>query len=425
MHQKFKRHLFVFCAMSVCIAANSQTSLTPAQQSQVNTMTGAMSSVSTPEFRALRDNTAKQAAAVAQSAMAAPQKYNTELMRSGVVERVAQASASGNKELLGGIGKEQIDRVKSLLPSLNQIGSDLKYGKFVVVSDKGEEIILLIRSIPVRAESERSQILMKIKAYSEQGYPEALNFMGFIFEYGLFGAIADINKAKAFYEAAAKRRYQPALFNLANIYFFGKLGRRNYADAEKLIAQAHAIGIEGSYRVCGLGSFLQYRIGNRQDALAYGKACASALANLPNAEFREDLAIGERVKMLRESIAAGADDGYAMLEKVTLKTAGDRDYLYCKYKLINQIRLSGDLARLKEMGSDCYSKTTRDLNTKEERARAEMALNGITGFVSVELGLLARAREANRFHYSWSAPYLPFGQAEVDLFEPLLPKGKK
>lgn len=420
-------HCLLLCAASLSPVASAQTDipLTQEQQEQVYTITSGINAVDTPAFKVLKENEARQAAAAARYASGSPGSYNADLMRSGVVEQYAQASQSANKEIVHGIGAEQIQRAMAMLPSMGQLGSDIKYGKFVVVSDKGEEIITLIRSLAARNEAERATILRKIVNFSDRGYPEAVNFMGIIFEYGLFGATIDMDRAVAFYMTAAKRHYQPAIYNLANSDFYGKNGQRQVDEAERLIAQAYALGNEPSFRVCGLGAFMKYRKRKQSEALAYGRACFSALANLPNAVQANRNNMTERIKMLRDSIATGANDGFNVLEQIAQPTIGDKDYLYCKYRLINRIRFTGDVKNLRELAKDCYQKTARNLNSPDEKIHAQMALAGIIGFVPVEINELKHLRETNHFHYAWSVPYLPFNQNEVDLFEPLMPKGKK
>ena len=48
------------------------------------------------------------------------------------------------------------------------------------------------------------------------------------------------------------------------------------------------------------------------------------------------------------------------------------------------------------------------------------AIAGVNGFVAAECGSLNRIRTSNRFHYGASVPYLPFAQADVDLFESVI-----
>lgn len=396
--------------------------LTAQQAAEVNAISDSANTVSTPEFKALQSNEAKQAAAVARFASAPPQTYNNQLMNSPVVEQYAKAAAVENKEVVQGVGAEEIARIKKVMPDIGQLGNDIKSGKFVVASDKGAEIISLIRSLALRNGTERQTILRKLQNYSDRGYPEAVNFMGVIFEYGLFGAKKDLNRALAFYTVAAKRRYQPAIYNLANSAFYGKNGHPQLQEADRLIAQAYSLGNEASFRVCGLGAFMKYREGNQNEALSFGRSCYSALANLPNAAYGNQNSIAERIKMLRDTIATGADDGFNVLEQIARPTSGNKDYMFCKYRLINQIRFTGKFEKLPEMAKDCYQKTTRDLNSRDEKMNAQIALVGINGFVTNEINSLQLLRKTNHYHYSWSVPYLPFGQGEVDLFEPIMTK---
>jgi TPR repeat protein len=412
--------LFIVSAGSESFA-QGDIALTPEQAAELHSITGSANAVTTPEFQVLKDNSARQAAAVAQSASEVPKKYNAELMRSGVVEQYAQASGNANRMVVASVGEEQVQNIKNMLPKgLEQFGNDINYGKPVATSSEGEKIVALIRDIATHPAAERPRLLRAIQAYSDRGQPEAINFMGFISEYGLFGVTPDLSRATEFYASAARHHYQPAIFNLANIAFYGKNGERRIDDAQHLISQAYALGNERSFRVCGLGAFMAYRRGNDRDALAYGKGCYSSLANIPNAAYANNVSLAERIKMLRDSIGTGVDDGFDVLQKITQPTIGNREYLYCKYWLINHIRFTGQAANLAQLAHACYGKTTPNPDIPDAKASASLVVSGITNFVPFEINSLRQMRQGNHFHYAWSVPYLPFGQNEVDLFEPIM-----
>ena len=389
----------------------------------------AAATLSSPEFSNLRIDAARQAAAVAGSAMNAPKQYNTELLKSPQIQQVAASTQNSNKTIEGSIGENAIRLAQLNLPSLSgpgfdQFASELKFGKFVTQSERGPEIILLIRSLGTRAEKDRAPLLRRLQVYSSQGYPEAVNFVGVIYEYGLFQTPRDIVRAVEFYKAAAQRRYQPALYNLATIAYFGKAGPANLAESERLVNMAQTIGAEGSFRVCGLSAFLQFRQGNRADAMRQAKNCKSALANLPNAAFGTEFSALERIKMLRESIAAGADDGFSLLVDTARRIPNDKNFYFCKYAIIDRIRFGAIPPNLKQWAGDCYLKFNAETSASGHKIASDMATMGIAGFVSSEVSALQNLRRTNRFHHSWSVPYLPFGQPEVDLFQTIMPKGK-
>lgn len=357
----------------------------------------------------------------AATAPATPEmQWNRQLLDSGRIERMAGPMAQASKAAQESVDDSMIGRIRNSLPSLDQLGSALKYGNAVVVSTHGPEVIALIRAVPMRKGKDRNDALAKLLDFSRQGVPEAQNFSGFVYEYGLFGAQRDLQLAREYYTAAAAHRYQPAILNLANMTYFGKGQASDPEAARELIHQAFDIGPESSGRVCGLASFIEYRHGDQQAALRLGKFCYSALAHIPNAAYRTGLPLAQRIKMLRDSIGTGAPDGYRWLETITQRAGPDPGYLYCKYRLINQVRTNPDHVDLMALARTCYANSTRPPDDKEPEAM----IKGIVSFVVTEQRALEQLRQANRFHHSWSVPYLPFNQGDVDLFEPVMKEAR-
>jgi TPR repeat protein len=346
----------------------------------------------------------------------AEMQWNRELLSSGRIEQLAGSMAQANKAAQESVDDSMIARFKNTLPSIEQLGSTLKYGNAVVVSSQGPEVIGLIRAVAMRKGKERNEVLARLLNFSRQGVPEAQNFSGFVYENGLLGARRDLRLARDYYMAAAAHRYQPAIFNLANMAYFGKGQSSDPEAARELIHQAVAIGPESSGRVCGLASFIEYRRGDQQAALRYGKFCYSALAHIPNAAYNTQLPLAQRIKMLRDSIGTGAPDGYRWLETITQRAGPDPAYLYCKYRVINQVRTNRTQTDIKALTRTCYENSTRPAGDKESDA----AIKGIVSFVVTERRVLEQLQQTNRFHYSWSVPYLPFSQGDADLFEPVM-----
>lgn len=347
-------------------------------------------------------------------------QWNKQLLGSGQVEQVSATLARSHKTAADSVDESMIDKMKRSLPSLNQLGSSLKYGSFSVVSSQGPEVIALVRTIPMLSGTERRDALTKLWNFGRQGVPEAQNFVGFVYEYGVFGVPQNMRTARAYYTAAASRHYQAAMLNLATIAYFGKDQTADQDTARELVRAAADVGVESSGRVCGLASFIEYRRGNVDAALRSGKFCYSALANIPNAAYGYQLPLAQRVKMLRDSIGSGAPDGYRWLEEITQKAGPDPEFLYCKYRLINRLRTAPTTVDLKTLARTCYENSARSPGA----VQADNAVQGIVGFVVTEQRQLEQMRQSNRFHYAWSVPYLPFSQGDVDLFEPVV-KGTK
>jgi len=274
--------------------------------------------------------------------------------------------------------------------------------------------------------TDQSASLRKLQSLSETSVPEATNFMGVIFEHGLFGARIDIQRALAYYKSAATANYQPAIYNLALAAAYGRDTSASETEAINLISRAAALGKESSHRVCGLGSFLSFRRGDQTAAIRFSALCASPLANLAKASYAPDLTTTERVKLLRDSLATGADDGYAVIERITRPEApNDKAFTFCKYALINRYRKTEKYENLRDDASKCYYQFTKATgNSFNDKLLFDQVMAGITGFVPAEIAELKQIRLSSRFHYAWSVPYLPFSQADVDRFEPLLSRAK-
>lgn len=396
---------------------------TPPHVQAPESITAAAKALQSPSFMSLRESVARQSTAIANAASVEPVGYNRELIKSGVVERQAHAMAESNRTAERGTGPEQIRLAQLSLPSMEQFASDLKFGKFVTVSSKGPEIVTLIRSLGMRGNKEQIDILKKIQQLSLQGFPEAQNFVGNILEYGLFGNAKDVPKASTYYVLAAKQRYQPAIFNLALMNYFGRIPGANAVEAERLFYQAYAIGPESSARVCGMAAYAEYRLAKPAESMRYAQNCHSPLANIPNAAYSPSMTVPERIKLFRDSIVAGPNDGFGLLAQLGKSVPNDPQFLSCKFQIMNRIQFTPIPANLRDTARDCYFSAVAGANSAEGRARAEISITSISGFVATELPALAQQRKTNYFHHHYSVPFLPFTQADVELFDAIYPKG--
>lgn len=79
------------------------------------------------------------------------------------------------------------------------------------------------------------------KAWCEKAvnnkYIEAYALLGYLYEFG-FGTEININKSKKLYLEGSKLGEPNAKLNLANLYYFGKLGNKDFAKAFKLYREA-------------------------------------------------------------------------------------------------------------------------------------------------------------------------------------------
>ncbi|UVA77178.1 hypothetical protein [Pandoraea commovens] len=326
-----------------------------------------------------------------------------------------------NSTVVDSITSSAVFNAQAALPKAMEYGTRLRYGEHNVVSNDGETIVSWMIQLTNSESQKRKELLAKLSNLASQRNPEALNFAGFIAEYGLFGEAKNLALAIDFYRAAATFNYQPAIYNLALAAAYGKGQAADLNNASSLISQAFAIAPDGSYRVCGFGAFLSYRQGDRTNATRYSSTCWSALANIPRAIYDERTTNAQKIGLLRESIATGVDDGYSLLARVTSEAGSDPQYTACKYMLVNRYRKARDNKGLRDDAVKCYQQSIpSNLDAKEATKRMAITVPGITAFVPIELSALEKMRSANKFHYAWSVPYLPFRQQDVDAFLPFV-----
>jgi len=318
-----------------------------------------------------------------------------------------------------------VEQVSATLPKLAQIGGQLKYGEHIVVSPEGPEIIALIRSLITKPQAEQRATIARLQEFAMNGKPEAIHFLAFCLENGLYGLSKNQGQAAKYYQTAAAQNYQPSVYNLGLIAAYGRNGTPpDFERGLAWMAKAMTLANDTSGRVCGLASFLAYRTNRQVEALKYAKGCNSALAHIPRASLGDTESLPTRVGWLRDSIATGADDGYTLIPKISrplIKT--DNNYTFCKYVLINRHYRKATTPNVKEEATRCVDQLGKLVGgEKGWVVQREQIISGVSSFVPMEIETLKNMRKSNKFHYSWSVPYLPFSQAETDLFEPLLTK---
>ncbi len=361
----------------------------------------------------------------AQTVLAEPDSISgaiTQFFQGGQLESTMKQNQQQNAATVNSVTPEVISNTQSSLPKFNDFIGKIRYGTHNTVSDNGEQVVTLIRSLATDPEH-KDNTLHQLLALARARNPEAMNFAGFVLANGLFGATKNQARAVEYFKAAAEANYQPAIYNLAINAAYGGHGRESLAEAATYITRASNIAADGSARVCGFASFIYYRLGELRDAGHYIQGCSSALAGLPLAVSSPTLPSSKRIALLRTSIGTGVNDAYPLLERVAFENANnDNEYLYCKYYLFNRVRAQPQLP-VNDVAAQCYDKYTHiDPKAKPDANRRNQAILGITSFVFSEKLALDQLRASNHFHYAWSVPYLPFQQQDVDLFEPQFPK---
>lgn len=363
------------------------------------------------------------------------------ILDSAALKAQADQIAKNNARLIGSIPTPSVTPTepapgRPLAPLANQVqrlgtfvGQDLaqlRNGRHNVVSADGEETVLHIRTCVTGAASTRQTACTELKQRAARQEPEALAFMGWIVELGLLGQKADARLAQRYYQAAAARQYQPALYNLALQTGYGRTGPADLRAAQRLMERATEQGADYSLRVCGMGSYIAYRAGDQASAMRFADQCPSALTSLARAKARPIASDPKLVDDLRQSIGAGADDAYgALVELGRTNIRTDRQLLYCKYRLLDQYRASPT----SEMNGPVFEQAVRRC-TDEARpylpkdmaagiAGEQMALSLAT-FVRTERTALQVMRNSNRYHWGRSVPFLPFSATDAEAFETAL-----
>jgi len=308
----------------------------------------------------------------------------------------------------------------SLQAKLQELAGNLRgSGPHAVSSKSGEKVISMVRMLPKADSETRAALMRRLEAFAKDSVPEALTFMGFAAEQGAFGVPKQPDKAAQLYRAAAQHGYQTALYDLALMNAYGRAMPRNLRGAESLLTSAVAAGGEGSNRVCGMASFVAYRLNDTAGMRNFSDGCTGPLSALAVAAIEtgpvDDVLIGR----LKNSIATGVDDGYYALEAVTRRrTRDDTEFSYCLWSLVNRYRaqpgsplIASDAATCVEAVSVPGSKVA----SLEPVARQQAAF-GLARTVGMQIQELAANRKASNFHFGMPVPYLPFTQDDVDLF---------
>jgi len=377
-----------------------------------------------PTFNQLVNQHQNQAQAIVKQARTeAHNRHSTQhLMSDDAVAHEMQRQRHMNQTVVAQVGENEIKQAHASLPKLGVIGNRLKYGSHHTVSQNGEEIIDLIRSLVQAPSAQQHGILSKLQSFAKSNIPEALHFFGFVFEYGLFGAGKNLSKAVQYYRSAASFQYQPALYNLAIMAAYGRAGNVDLEKSRSFIKQAYALGNESSYRVCGFASFISYRLDFHHEAQRYANHCVSPLANFSLAMENNAMPLAKRVSLLRDSLATGVDDAYRLIVRITRPfKETDNNYTFCKYALVDRYRNKTTFNTLQDEALRCLAQTKNFAYTdSKNKLLYDQIIRGIAGFVPVEINALAHIRQSNPFHYNWSVPYLPFGQQEVNLFSSMI-----
>lgn len=362
------------------------------------------------------------------SAVSAPTGFGEQVYNSPTFNEQALKLKENNKSTIEQTQTDQnlIDKLKANLPQNFDPIDDLRYGKHIVVSSSGGSVIKIIRALARATDRSRDDLLAELFQFSKAGVPEAQNYVGVIFELGLYGAKRDIKKATSFYQAAASKSYAAAILNLGLINIYGKNGENASPENGRILLSRAATLSKGfdEYRACGLASFLNYTNNQTNLAQEYATGCASPLANLVKVQ-RKSLTLFEKIKLLRDFSDLGANDAFGLLEQISKETIGTPIAdTYCQWYLFNKY-----LGRVSQAGQsirkDAQTCIERNFDKKASQDKKTAAVTATVANLNAEVTRLKTTRANNKFHYSWPVPYLAFNQTENELFYPLFYSANK
>lgn len=318
--------------------------------------------------------------------------------------------------------KDTSPAVTRLANSLFVGAQQIRYGAHNTVSADAETLIETFRQSITGTTAQQAQAWNDVKNWAGQGVPEATHFLGFVVEMGLKGQKPDSALAARYYAQAAARGYQPALYNLGLQAGYGRGTRQDLGAAVRFMSQAAERGSDDSQRVCGMGSYLALRAQDFSAASRLAQNCGSPLATLVDVRNNPVGITPQRVAALRQVIATGADDGYAALEALgRANIASDRQLLYCKYRLLGQLRNQTQLTDVRARAMTCVSQARSSLPKDLALTMSDAQLSdALAGFVVAERAALQTLRDGDTFHYGRSVPFLPYRGAEAELFEPVV-----
>jgi len=305
----------------------------------------------------------------------------------------------------------KIAAIRESLPRDVLISTVQQYAKGqlgIVTSHDGNTVIALIRSLTTPKDRQRN--LAILKRYADANQPEAVNFFGYMHDVGLF-VQRDSRSAEIFYRAAATK-YAPAMFNLGIGEFYGRFSNGHAGDARRALPyfeQARTMALDGSGRICGWASFANWRIGRRKASEQAAAGCPSPLAALGAASSVKD-STERTISLYGGFFATGADDAFpALYEFVKTKEQSQalEFFVLDKYRWEiekhSPVLLAEEIARL-----------------RGNKGKPELRDTSAASSAKLRLAKFKQTRDANRMQFSTPVPFLPFRQADAEMFKQLI-----
>ncbi len=225
------------------------------------------------------------------------------------------------------------------------------------------------------------QILSYIKGAAEQGKPEALNGMGWLLDNGYFGIPKNPALAQSYFVRASDVGFVVAQYNLASMAFWGRSEKPSMRDAYAIVSQLQSTkdSAAGGH-ICGLASFISWRMGKRKDSVEFANGCNGPLATVAKTYFEKDYPTKVKTAVLSLAIT---NDVYPLM----IEASKNDPIELCAW---SALALSKRNVQIDRYGSKCLTDTTA---------------------MAIAVGRknqIRQLRDANNILFSASVPFLPY-----------------
>ena len=225
------------------------------------------------------------------------------------------------------------------------------------------------------------QILNYIKSAAQGGKPEALNGLGWLLDNGYFGVPKNPVLAQSYFSRAADAGFVVAQYNLASMAFWGRSEKPSMRDAYAIVSQLQSPKDSASGgHICGLASFISWRMGKRKDSVEFANGCNGPLATIAKTYVERDYSTKVKTAVLSLAIT---NDVYPLM----IEASKNDPIELCAWSALALSKRNGQIDRY---GSKCLTDT------------AAMAI------AVGRKNQIKQLRDANNIMFSASVPFLPY-----------------
>lgn len=245
-------------------------------------------------------------------------------------------------------------------------------------------------------QKKNAQIVAFIKQSAVAGVPEAINGLGWLSDSGYFGVPKNSELARQYFESASSLGLAAARYNLASMAFWGRGEKANIRKAYNIVSQIHSPKDSASGgHICGLASFMAWRMGKKSEAADLAKGCDGPLALVAKIYQTNDYEFKVRYAIASLAITS---DAYPIM----LDAAKNNPQEYCVWTALELAKNATDIDRY---GSKCITENPSTLATAVGRK-----------------GAILGAKQSNNIHFSASVPFLPYSIDQQKKFESFNPQ---